>query len=68
MHTGSKQLFNSVLYGVLILCTGVLAEPLRLPTIFGDHMVIQRDLPVVIWGWAEPDQTVVTCIQGERLS
>jgi sialate O-acetylesterase len=28
-------------------------EPLRLAGIFSDHMVLQRDRPVVLWGWAE---------------
>ena len=43
---------------VLILAAVVTAEPLRLPNIFGDHMVLQRDLPVVIWGWADAGQEV----------
>ena len=34
------------------------AAPLRLPSIFGDHMVLQRDMPVPVWGWAEPGETV----------
>ncbi len=31
---------------------------LRLPHIFGDHMVIQRDQPIRVWGWAVPDSEV----------
>ena len=27
---------------------------LRLPHIFGDNMVIQRDQPIYVWGWAKP--------------
>ena len=30
----------------------------RLPAVFGDHMVLQRDRPVRIWGWADPGETV----------
>jgi len=29
------------------------AEDLRLATLFSDHMVLQRDKPVPIWGWAD---------------
>lgn len=30
----------------------------RLPHLFSDHMIIQRDRPVKIWGWAERNETV----------
>lgn len=32
---------------------------LRLAGIFGDSMVLQRDQPLAVWGWAEPEQKVV---------
>lgn len=31
----------------------------RLPSVFGDHMVLQSGQPVPVWGWAEPNQAVV---------
>lgn len=31
---------------------------IRLPAIIGDHMVLQRDLPLQIWGWADPGEEV----------
>lgn len=31
---------------------------LSLPRIFGDHMVLQAEQPVPVWGWAEPRQKV----------
>jgi len=34
------------------------AEALRLPCIFGDHMVLQEGQPIPVWGWAEPGETV----------
>jgi len=30
----------------------------RLPSLFGDHMVLQAGIPVSIWGWADPGQKV----------
>ena len=30
----------------------------RLPNVFGSHMVVQRRKPVPIWGWADPNETV----------
>jgi sialate O-acetylesterase len=32
--------------------------PLRLHALFSDHMVLQRDASVPIWGWAEPGAAV----------
>jgi sialate O-acetylesterase len=31
----------------------------RLPAVFGDHMVLQRDAQVPVWGWAGPGERVV---------
>ena len=30
----------------------------KLPAVFGSHMVLQRELPVKIWGWADPGEKV----------
>lgn len=40
---------------------------LRLPRFFSDHMVIQRDKPVVVWGWATPDQAVSVAFRDQRV-
>src|SRR4051794_25075236 len=42
----------------LILLPASLHAEVRLPKIFGHHMVLQRDKPIVIWGWAAPGETV----------
>lgn len=47
--------FVTVILGVLI--TPTLAE-LRLPSLFTNHMVLQRDMPAPVWGWAEPGDEV----------
>jgi sialate O-acetylesterase len=31
---------------------------IRLPHVFSDHMVLQRNQPIPVWGWAEPGETV----------
>ena len=36
----------------------------RLPKIFGSHMVIQQDKPVVVWGWDQPGQEVTAQVGG----
>lgn len=45
------------------------AAPLRadvtLPAIFSDHMVLQSDVAVPVWGWAEPGEQVTVSIAGQ---
>jgi sialate O-acetylesterase len=50
----------------LILLTALLLAPLaaleagelKLASVFADHMVLQRDKPVIVWGWADAGETV----------
>ena len=44
------------------------AVGLRLPRIFGDHMVLQRDKPVRVWGWADRGDTVTVEFAGQQKS
>ncbi|MDA7790649.1 sialate O-acetylesterase [Opitutales bacterium] len=36
-----------------------------LPNVIGNDMVLQRDLPVPIWGWAEPNEIVSVAFAGQ---
>lgn len=42
----------------LLICTPVMAIDLELSAVFSDHMVVQRDQPMKIRGWADPDSTI----------
>ncbi len=54
---------------VLALLPGVtLAAQLTLPKILSSHMVIQRDLPVHVWGNATPGEQVEVSFRGETRS
>lgn len=35
-----------------------LAADIRMPGLFGDHMVLQQDVKIPVWGWAEPGEKV----------
>lgn len=39
---------------------------LRLPLVFSDHMVLQREAPVPVWGWADKREKVVVELAGSR--
>ena len=48
------------LFTLLFLLSGTCsAATLQLPTIFSDHMVLQREQPVPVWGTADPN-TIIT--------
>jgi len=38
----------------------------RLPALIGDNMVIQRDEPVHVWGWASPGERIAVELAGRR--
>ncbi len=44
---------------------GVQAE-VRLPKVFSSHMVLQREMPVAIWGWAKPSEMVTIEFANEK--
>ncbi len=48
-----------VFTAILAFCCNTPAQAdVRLPHIFGDHMVLQREQPIPVWGWADPDEHV----------
>ncbi len=40
----------------------------RLPHILSDHMVLQREKPIHIWGWAQPGESVTVKLHGQTRS
>ncbi|MBN2375026.1 MAG: hypothetical protein JXD22_01395 [Sedimentisphaerales bacterium] len=51
---------------VLVFAPWAVAEDLRLPKVFTDHMVLQQQLPVVIWGWADAGEKVTVSFAGQN--
>ena len=39
---------------------------LKLGSVFSGHMVLQRDKPVSVWGWAEPNARIVVEFGGQK--
>jgi sialate O-acetylesterase len=46
-----------------IFAPALRAEP-RLPHLFSDHMVLQRDSELRIWGWADPGESIEVSLAG----
>ena len=57
MNLKRVHLLAAALFAVTLLPTASQAD-VRLPKIFGDHMVLQREKPIPVWGWADPGEAV----------
>jgi len=53
---------------VVLAFSAVLSAQVTLPKILSSHMVMQRDLPVHVWGMATPGQGVTVAFRGESRS
>ena len=56
------------LFVLLFLLTSVLPlhADVKLPAIFADHMVLQRQMPVVVWGWAASGEKISVDFSGKH--
>lgn len=50
------------------LCGAVGLADVRLAKIFTDNMVLQRELPIAVWGWAEAGEEVTVTLAGKSAS
>ena len=48
----------------MLLQSTLHAQDLRLPRLFSDHMVLQRETPLKFWGWDTPGQNVSISLNG----
>jgi len=55
-----------VLLGAFIFSCEAKAE-VRLPHILSDHVVLQRGMPIHIWGWADAGEHVQVSFRGQKL-
>ena len=63
-----KQCVMTVALAAVVMLGSVAgAEGLKLPAIFADHGVLQRDADVPVWGWAEPGATVSVSMAGQSV-
>ena len=51
---------------LLLLPTPARAVDLKLAVLFSDHMVLQREKPVPVWGWADPGERVTVEFAGKK--
>jgi sialate O-acetylesterase len=59
--------FKTLLLAFAFATTPLHAE-IRLPKIFGSHMVLQQGKPIQLWGWANPGETATAQIDEAKQS
>ena len=63
----SSVVINALMLISLCRFTGSYAD-VRLPSVIGKNMVLQRNMPVSLWGWADPGEKVTVTIEEQHLS
>jgi sialate O-acetylesterase len=51
-----------------IVVTFALQAEVRLPSVFSDNMVLQRDRPVTIWGKADKNEKIAVVLNGQTIT
>ena len=64
------KIAHALVGGALGLSLGALhlSANVTLPAIFGDHMVLQQDTKIPVWGWADPGEKVDVSLGKEQQS
>lgn len=62
------RLHRLLLAGWLALLPLLAQAELRLATVFGDHMVLQRGAPIRVWGQGTPGQALQVAFRGQRVA
>jgi len=63
-----KKIIVSAAVALLLASAAPLRAEVTLPAIFSDHMVLQSDVAVPVWGWAEPGEQITVSIAGQSKS
>jgi len=63
--THIRHAILSAMAVVLLGATSLASAAVTVPKIFGDHMLLQRDKPVRIWGWAKAGEKVTVAFAGQ---
>jgi sialate O-acetylesterase len=58
----------TLVYSILFIALhGQVETNLRLPLLFGDHMVLQQKMVLPVWGWAAPNSTITVIVANNKV-
>jgi sialate O-acetylesterase len=60
--------YSTTLGLILLFAPSLVRGEVTLPSLFCDHMVLQRDATIAVWGWADAGETVEGSIAERRFS
>jgi sialate O-acetylesterase len=63
-----KNRLISLSFVFLLFLTPFATAEVKLPQVLSDHMVLQRNAPIHIWGWANPGEQVTVSLQSQKQS
>ncbi|HEX9511130.1 MAG TPA: sialate O-acetylesterase [Puia sp.] len=63
-----KKIIVLLLTGCILLGWQAVAGQVKLPRLVSDGMVLQRGVPIKIWGWAAPGENITVQFDGEKVS
>lgn len=49
---------KKIVFLIIMLISGCIYSQIKLPRLISDGMVLQRDTPLKIWGWASPNEKI----------
>jgi sialate O-acetylesterase len=52
---------------IIGIAAGAASAAVRLPAVFGDDMVLQRDKPIPVWGWADPGEVIILSLEKVKI-
>jgi len=58
----------SVVFLVLTCCTAAAVAEVKLPAVIGEGMVLQREMPVPVWGWAKPGEKISVTFDNQSVT
>jgi sialate O-acetylesterase len=62
MNKVSRTKVSIIIISILFILNGVGFGDIRLPRIFGDKMVMQRDMALPVWGWADANESITVTL------
>lgn len=65
MNLSLRHIF---LFASLLLLTFASKAEVKLPQLIGDHMVLQRNVKLKLWGWAAVGERVTVSFNGKKVS
>lgn len=55
-------------FAILFMACASLMADVKMPSVFSNNMVLQRDIPLNVWGWAAPGEKVTVSFAGQTVS